>query len=141
MFWKLFNYISGNNNLKQKIEMTTPVLMNYQNNDNGLVSMNSNVNISMQFYVPQAFQANTPIPSENSVNIIDQPETIFATYRFTTNFYESMSDYLNNRDALIKMLGDNAKNYDVNNIVTAGYQSPFTIFGRRNEVLLRKINN
>ena len=141
MFWKLFNYISGNNDQQQKIAMTTPVLMNYQNNDNGLVAVNSNVNVSMQFFVPHVYQANTPIPSDDSVNIIDQPETIFATYRFSTNFYETMYDYIKNRDILIEKLGNEAKNYDTANMITAGYQSPYSFFGRRNEVLLRKITN
>jgi len=37
-------------------------------------------------------------------------------------------------------LGDEAKNYDCVHMMTAGYDPPFKVVNRRNEVWLRKID-
>ena len=57
----------------QKIPMTSPVLMVYQNMNNELINTNSNVDVSMRFYVPKAQQDNTPVPKENGLFIKSEP--------------------------------------------------------------------
>ena len=121
--------------------MTTPVLMDYQNMENGIMHENSNTYMSMRFYIPQAYQANTPIPTDGSVQIITEPEMIVATYHFLTNYQVGMPEYIYHRDLLIQMLGDQAKYYDLHNMITAGYDSPMVTVGRRNEVMLKKKTN
>ena len=141
MFLELLSYISGKNELQQKIEMTAPVLMVYKNMDSGLINEDSNVYLSKRFYIPKVNQEDTPIPTESSVQILNEPEMIVATYRFMTDYRASMSDYINNRDLLIQLLGDQAKDYDTVNFITAGYDSPSVSVGRRNEVILKKKTN
>lgn len=136
MFMKLFKYISGDNSQQTKIEMTSPVLMFYQNINNELMNKDSNVDMSMRFYVPKVNQDNTPTPKQSDEFIKSEPEMTVATYRF--GGWASISDYMSNRDLLISMLGDQAKDYDTYNMITAGYDSPMTWFNRRNEVILKK---
>jgi len=136
MFMKLFKYISGDNSQQTKIEMTSPVLMFYQNINNELMTKDSNVDMSMRFYVPKVNQDNTPTPKQSDEFIKTEPEMIVATYRF--GGWASISDYMSNRDMLISILGDQAKDYDTYNMITAGYDSPMTWFNRRNEVILKK---
>ena len=136
MFMKLFKYISGDNVQQQKVEMTAPVLMVYQNMNNELITKDSTVDMSMRFYVPKVNQGNTPTPRQSDVFIKSEPEMTVATYRF--GGWASISDYITNRDKLISMLGDQAKDYDTINMITAGYDSPMTFFNRRNEVILKK---
>lgn len=136
MFMKLFKYISGDNSQQKKIEMTAPVLMVYQNMNNELITKDSNVDMSMRFYVPKINQDDTPLPKQSDVFIKSEPEMTVAAYRFGGR--ASIADYISNRDKLISMLGDQAKDYDTINMITAGYDSPMIFFDRRNEVILKK---
>lgn len=77
MFWKLFNYISGENNQQIKIAMTAPVSV--------LIEPGSGPNcestFTMAFYVPDAFQEDTPEPTNDQVSIEQRPEfKVFARY-------------------------------------------------------------
>ena len=139
MFMKLFNYISGDNKMAQKVEMTAPVLSVYQNMNNELINKNSNVMMSMRFYIPKANQGNPPIPNQSDIFIITEPEMVVATYRF--GGWADSEKYIANRDLLISKLGDQAKDYDLINMITAGYDSPMSFFDRRNEIFLKKKQN
>jgi hypothetical protein len=54
--------------------------------------------------------------------------------------YASMDDYIKYRDNLVKALGTDSKEYDIVNMISAGYDAPFKAFFRRNEVWLKKTN-
>jgi len=138
MFRKLFNYISGSNDKSASIQMTAPVTMVFKNSQNELMNLNSNCSVTMSFYVPKNNQDNTPLPTDSSVFVQTMNEFTVATIRFSG--FATMNDNLKNRDALIQKLGSLASNYDTINIITAGYDSPFTLFNRRNEVWLLKKN-
>ncbi len=136
MFYKLFNYISGQNDQGQKVQMTSPVTVDYKVNDNQKMTPKSNVQMAMRFYVPTENQANTPKPTGDAY-LEENPEMIVAVIRF--GGYASTNDYIQNRDMLIKALGDEASSYDCVQIMTAGYDPPFKPIGRTNEVWLKKI--
>ena len=75
MFWKLFNYISGENDQKVKIPMTAPVTTLIEPGD----GPNCESTFTMAFYVPPAFQEDTAIPTDSSVLIEERPEfKVFA---------------------------------------------------------------
>lgn len=136
MFNKLFKYITGQNERQQKIAMTSPVTFDFQKNDADLITEQSNLKMSMRFYVPKEHQANTPQPTGDAF-LQDDPESTFAVIRF--GGYASITDYIRYRDMLIQRLGDQAKSYDLVNMMAAGYDPPFKPIGRTNEVWLRKI--
>jgi len=136
MFNRLFRYISGDNERQQKIAMTSPVTYDYNNLSGGKIKHDSNCEIEMRFYVPKEFQNNTPKPTGNAT-IIENPEMTVACIKF--GGYASFNDYMKNRDILIQELGEEAKQYDCNNIMTAGYDPPFKPINRCNEVWLKKL--
>ena len=136
MFWKLFNYISGENEPKQKVEMTSPVTMDFQSSQK-IERTTPDCEISMRFYVPKQFHGMVPQPTGDA-HIVEEKESVFAVVRF--GGYASMNDYIKYRDELIARLGNEAVNYDCVNMMTAGYDPPFKPIGRTNEVWLRKIN-
>ena len=70
-FRKLFNYISGNNQTKEEIKMTTPV-----------TEMERKGNMTMQFYLPLKYDKNNvPIPSRPDVEIVNIVGGYFAVDR------------------------------------------------------------
>ncbi|CAF0830758.1 unnamed protein product [Brachionus calyciflorus] len=136
MFYKLFNYISGENDVKEKISMTSPVTVQYNSNDT--IQPLSQVKMTMGFYVPHDKQAKTPDPTNKDTFLRSEPEMTVAVVKF--GGYASTQDFLSHRDLLIKALGEEAKNYDTVNMMTAGYDPPFKPVNRTNEVWLKKIN-
>ena len=137
MFRKLFQYISGNNSENQKISMTVPVTMNYESKDNKEIVKNSQCVMSMGFYVPSEFNTNPPQPTGDNMSVKEIPEMIVAVSRFSG--YAKIDDFMQHRDIIIKALGEEVKNYDTINLLTAVYDAPFKPIFRRNESWVRKI--
>lgn len=138
LFRRLFNYISGENDQHEKISMTSPVTVVYQNSTNDKIQPTTDCKMTMGFFVPVEKQDHTPNPESKDTFLRDEPEMIVATIKF--GGYATTQDYLNNRDMLLQALGEEAKNYDAVNFMTAGYDPPFKPINRTNEVWLRKIN-
>ena len=115
--------------------MTAPVKM--QMSSASEITEDSNVNMTMSFYVPKVMQDSTPIPTDDTLKVVNMDKTTFATIRFSGR--AATNDQLEHRDKLIKALGDEASQYDTVNMIIAGYDAPFVIFNRRNEVWLRKL--
>ena len=63
-FWRLFKYISGANDQGAKIAMTVPVITKWYMDDDYEV-----VGAEMAFYIPSAFQANPPAPTDDQVRV------------------------------------------------------------------------
>lgn len=138
MFWRLFNYISGQNDQGQKISITAPVIVGYDSfSPNGLIHPQTDCRMTMGFYVPNQNQNYTPKPTGKNTFLHTEPEMIVASITF--DGFPEMKDYLAQRDQLIRALGDEAQNYDVVNFIIAGYDPPFKPLFRTNEIWLRKI--
>ena len=124
-FRKLFNYISGKNDSKEKIKMTTPV-----------TQVEKNGNMSMQFYLPSKFNLeNVPNPSREDVRIINIEGGYYAVLRYSGR--ASDKNFLKHKEILEKEL-------QINNIsiisqpIRATYDSPFTLpMNRRNEAMFK----
>ena len=124
-FRKLFNYISGRNDSKEKIKMTTPV-----------TQVEKNGNMSMQFYLPLKFNSeNVPNPSREDVRIINIEGGYYAVLRYSGR--ASDKNFLKHKEILEKEL-------QINNIsiisqpIRATYDSPFTLpMNRRNEAMFK----
>ncbi len=140
--------------------MTSPVTFDFKKHDSNLITEESNLNMSMRFYIGKEHQENTPKPT-GDVFLVEDPEMVAAVIKF--GGYASMNDYLNYRNVLIQKLGEESKKYDCVNMMAAGYDpvrkllfrpflfslkvefklnffvKPFKPIGRTNEVWLKKI--
>lgn len=126
-FMRLFGYISGQNESKQKIEMTTPVFMEQGS---------SKSSGKMGFVLPGSIaEAGAPAPKRADVTIRKRPGGRFAVIRFSgvmssekANAQETkLREWLKTRS----LEGETAAE-------RAGYDPPFTPGPlRRNEVLIR----
>ncbi|XP_039980372.1 heme-binding protein 2 isoform X1 [Xiphias gladius] len=131
-FRRLFGYIQGNNQNKVKVEMTAPVTCRV---DPG-AGPACESQFTVSFYIPEEHQENPPEPSDPEVFVENRKE--FTAYVRT---YGGFSNETMKRQELLKLLEslqrDGAPHVD-EPFYTAGYDSPFKLTNRRNEVWVLK---
>ena len=124
-FRKLFNYISGNNENKEEISMTTPV-----------TQIEKKGSMTMQFYLPSKFNKdNIPSPSNSDVKILNIKGGYYAVIKYSGR--ASDKNFIKHKDILEKELKDNNANI-ISSPIRATYDSPFTLpMNRRNEAMFK----
>ncbi len=125
-FGRLFRFISGENESKQKIAMTTPVFM--PSNAEGQA-------MTMQFVLPaEVGKEGAPKPNASNVTMESRPGGLFVALRFRGyGSQEKQQRALETLLAWIKTTGRSAKGPPI----FAYYDPPWTPeFLRRNEVLI-----
>tara|TARA_B100000676_G_C17785873_1_gene684390 strand:+ start:107 stop:607 length:501 start_codon:yes stop_codon:yes gene_type:complete len=122
-FQKLFNYISGQNQDSEKIEMTTPVTMLQQNNQ-----------MVMQFFLPSRFNVGSaPLPLDRSVEIAKIDKGYFAVIKYSG--FASDKNFIKHAQILKSKLIENKINFQ-DQPIKATYDGPFTLPNfRRNEAM------
>ena len=122
-FRKLFNYISGNNENKEEISMTTPV-----------TQVEKKGNMTMQFYLPSRFnKENIPSPSNPDVKILNIKGGYYAVIRYSGR--ASDKNFIKHKSILENELKkDNM--IILSPPIKATYDGPFTLpMNRRNEAM------
>jgi len=126
-FMKLFNYISGANDKKQKIAMTAPVITEIVPGP----GPNCESTFTMSFYVPAALWGGIPQPTSADVFLHhDEERTVYVR---AFDGFAKQADYISNAAALAESINDETA-FHTDKWLTAGYDSPFSFRGRRNEV-------
>ena len=124
-FRKLFNYISGNNENKEEISMTTPV-----------TQIEKKGSMTMQFYLPSKFNKdNTPSPSNSDIKILNIKGGYYAVIKYSGR--ASDKNFIKHKDILKSELKKN----DIlilSSPIKATYDKPFTLpMLRRNEAMFK----
>ena len=122
-FYKLFQFISGNNSKGEKIEMTTPVYMKEDNNSN-----------TMEFVMPSSFNMESiSKPNDESIEIYESKPKYFACVRY--GGYSNSGKFKTHSKKLIEKLSElNIKT--IGDLFYVSYNSPYKVFNRRNEVMV-----
>jgi len=122
-FYKLFQFISGNNSKSEKIEMTTPVYMKEDNNTN-----------TMEFVMPSSYNMESiSKPNDESVEIYESEAKYFACVRY--GGYSNSGKFNTHSKKLIEKLSElNIKTKG--DLFYVSYNSPYKVFNRRNEVMV-----
>jgi hypothetical protein len=127
-FRKLAGFIFGGNSKNIKIPMTSPVQMDI----NGESS-------SMSFVMPKGYDAsNLPTPNDNGVKIQQSTDEYVAAIRFGGFVNEKKLRIYENK--LLKILLEKGIT-TIGNCRYLGYNPPYQLFGRRNEVIIRIVWN
>ena len=124
-FRKLFNYISGYNENKEKISMTTPV-----------TQIEKKGSMTMQFYLPSKFNKdNTPSPSNSDVKILNIKGGYYAVIKYSGR--ASDKNFIKHKDILKNELKKN-NILILSSPIKATYDKPFTLpMLRRNEAMFK----
>ena len=111
------------------ISMTVPVMTEVRESDRAN-------NLKMSFYIPDDFQKDPPAPSDPSVFIEKKEFTAFV--RSFGGYPMFFSQYRKQIDGMLKaMARDGVGNeYKKGVFMYAGYDQPWKMFDRLNEVLL-----
>jgi len=122
-FYKLFQFISGNNSKGEKIEMTTPVYMKNDDNSN-----------TMEFVMPSSYNIESiSKPNDESIVVYESEAKHFACIIY--GGYSNTGKFDKYSKKLIEKLSEL-------NIIARGelfyvsYNSPYKVFNRRNEVMI-----
>ncbi|KAL9981703.1 hypothetical protein ACROYT_G010444 [Oculina patagonica] len=128
-FWRLFNYIRGENEGGKKIAMTVPVESRVELDDEGKCKV-----FTMAFYTPAENQANPPVPKDETVF----HEKVEGRVMYALHFggFANDKDWRENEKKLKELLDRDGMGYVKNMYVSAGHDPPFRLFGRHNEILL-----
>ena len=128
-FGRLFKYISGGNENKQKVAMTTPVFMEPQ-------SESESTSGQMGFVIPKdVAQTSIPDPASDQVNVTERPAGTFVVIRFAGQItHDSCQQQQSTLEAWIQQQGLQS----IGRAEIAGYDPPWTPGPlRRNEILIR----
>jgi len=135
MFMELFKYISGVNKEGDEIEMTRPVSTHHSIKKK---QFGGDLEVQeMCFYIPAEHQANPPQPLENSPVYIHKRPSMrvyalqFGGYALSSDVWQQQKDILENL-----LIG---KSHHDTEYFTNGYDSPMTLFNRRNEIWIQSL--
>ncbi|KAM9844307.1 heme-binding protein 2 [Aulostomus maculatus] len=126
-FRRLFRYISGDNDAMKKITMTSPVIVKRTE-----TKFWQTGTFTISFLLPSKFQLVAPRPTDAKVYIHD----LQAMNVYVRTYQGWMTGFSDNHNA--KTLSDSLDlvdaNYKKGFHYGAGYNSPWTMFNRHNEV-------
>ncbi len=126
-FNKLAGYIFGGNNKQQKIAMTSPVHMD----------INDSLS-TMSFVMPAEFDKDSlPVPNNADVKIRTTSDEYVAAIRF--GGFASDNNIKETMEKLENALKKNSISYS-GQFRFLGYNPPYQLFGRRNEIIVTVIN-
>ena len=133
-FWRLFRYIEGSNAKQMKIKMTVPVIMMMQPLQPGSGSFVKE-DFTMSFFIPFKHQKDAPAPSAGDVEL-----TTVKPFCAYVREYGGFSDigkvetHYNELVNALKLQG--IDDFYTNMFYTAGYDAPFKLSNRHNEIWL-----
>lgn len=122
-FRKLASYIFGGNKSNTQISMTTPVHMNIDDSSS-----------TMSFVMPSNYtKENLPTPNDQEVNIITNEEEYVAAIEFggfasdkDIDFYKSKLAFALSEKSI----------QTIGNFRYLGYNPPYQLLGRKNEIIV-----
>ncbi|XP_060576370.1 heme-binding protein 2-like [Ruditapes philippinarum] len=130
LFDKLFYYISGNNTAHMKIPMTAPVVNTVVHGQ----GPDCESTFTCHFMIPFDLQKAPPKPTAKDVYITTLPE--MSVYVRVFGGYTNGTTVQNNILELSEDINDSSK-YITNPYYYAGYDNPYQVLDRHNEVWLR----
>ena len=121
-FSMLAGYIFGGNEKNQKISMTSPVSMSLEDS------------MTMQFMVPKEFnQGNLPQPNNAKIKFVEEPSKKVAAIEF--GGWANSEKIKLYQQKLIQLLEQEGIKHS-NKFYFLGYNAPFEMLNRRNEIIV-----
>mmetsp|Transcript_33351 Transcript_33351/g.74773 ORF Transcript_33351/g.74773 Transcript_33351/m.74773 type:complete len:216 (-) Transcript_33351:158-805(-) len=131
-FMRLFRYIAGNNSEHAKIDMTAPVLIRIDSDPAGKFS-----DISVSFFMANG-KPDVPEPGNSQIFLEKIPQMeVFVSQYSTLPPGPSEGRVFKEAESLKSALASGT--YDERTFFDVEYDPPFRIFGRHDEIWIKKI--
>lgn len=127
-FRRLFNYIQGTNKSKTSVAMTTPVTCRVEPTEEPA----GEADVTVSFYLPEEHRENPPEP-ENADVFVEQRKEMTVYVRTYGGFANEKSKREELQKLMESLRRDGVPFVD-KPFYAVGYDSPFKLFNRRNEV-------
>lgn len=127
-FEKLFDYIQGANRDGIKIPMASPVAVKIVPLPQG------QSNFTVFFFVPFAYQSNTSIPTDPNLSVVNLPA--LTAYVGEFDGYDSNEELQKETTKIKSAMTRYGVQFVEEYSFAAGYDPPFRVIGRHNEVWL-----
>ena len=123
-FRRIAGYIFGGNEGGESIAMTAPVQMNFADTS------------EMMFFMPKSFKTMDalPVPNDSTVRIKEIKERTVAAIVFKG--WASDKTIAEQKMNLVKVLDAEGIAYDANDFAYLGYNPPYQMANRRNEIIV-----
>jgi len=138
-FHKLYAYINGDNTQKVVVPMTSPVRTYVQPSQGPFCA----TNFTVSFYVPFAYQpalnpsaAAAPTPTAADVATTTDAKALTVAVRSFPG-HANDTNTVREATALAEALAGTGASFDEKNWFFAGYDSPFRVTGRHNEIWIQ----
>lgn len=126
-FRTLASYIFGGNDRNESISMTSPVVMR------------QNKGLEMEFMMPSAYSIESlPAPNRGDIEFYEKPPVIMAAIRF--GGWASDAKIAEMTQALKDLLEKNQIQH-TGDFIYLGYNPPYQVVNRRNEVVVEVLKN
>lgn len=124
-FRKLAGYIFGGNDKKQSIAMTTPVAMDLSDS------------ITMKFKIPKGLKLeDLPTPDDADIKFKAEPAKTMAAIRFSG---WATDEKIETYTSKLKKLLKKKKLKYTGNFIYLGYNPPYEVTNRRNEIVVELV--
>ena len=123
-FRRIAGYIFGGNEGGESIAMTAPVQMNFADTS------------EMMFFMPKSYKTMDalPVPNDSTVRIKEIKERTVAAIVFEGWASDKTID--EQKKNLVKVLDAEGIAYDANDFAYLGYNPPYQMANRRNEIIV-----
>ena len=123
-FRRIAGYIFGGNEGGESIAMTAPVQMNFADTS------------EMMFFMPKSYKTMDalPVPNDSTVRIKEMKERTVAAIVFKGWASDKTID--EQKEKLVKVLDAEGIAYDANDFAYLGYNPPYQMANRRNEIIV-----
>ena len=123
-FRRIAGYIFGGNEGGESIAMTAPVQMNFADTS------------EMMFFMPKSYKTMDalPVPNDSTVRIKEMKERTVAAIVFKGWASDKTID--EQKTKLVKVLDAEGIAYDANDFAYLGYNPPYQMANRRNEIIV-----
>jgi hypothetical protein len=125
-FSLLAGYIFGGNKQNEKIAMTSPVAMSLEDS------------MTMMFMVPKKFNKETlPEPNQSQIKFVEEPAKTMAAISFSGWANDEKIEAYKQK---LKSALDTEKIEYTNRFYFLGYNPPYEVFNRKNEIIVELEN-
>ncbi|XP_063078411.1 heme-binding protein 2-like [Engraulis encrasicolus] len=127
-FSKLFKYIQGDNDRKEKVDMTAPVTCLIKPGS----TPESESSFTVSFFIPEQQQADPPKPTNPDIHIENRLE--MTVYVRTYGGFSNDQIFSDELQKLVASLRSDGVGFQEAPYYRVGYDPPFKLTNRRNEV-------